>query len=124
MFCPLCKAEFRDGFTQCSDCRIPLVRTKKEADDRAVPTVWKGGNKHQFETVLAALQDAQIPLRFREHLNTRSAAQASLLNNLLPFGRRREISDTMFEVKVLAQDADHAHEAIDSAVADPEDEDE
>jgi hypothetical protein len=25
MFCPSCQAEYRDGFTECSDCRIQLV---------------------------------------------------------------------------------------------------
>ncbi len=25
MFCPICKAEFRRGFTKCSDCNLQLV---------------------------------------------------------------------------------------------------
>lgn len=25
MFCPVCKAEYRQGFTECSDCQTPLV---------------------------------------------------------------------------------------------------
>ena len=25
MHCPECQVEFRDGFTECSDCRVPLV---------------------------------------------------------------------------------------------------
>lgn len=25
MFCPNCKAEYRDGFTKCSDCNVELV---------------------------------------------------------------------------------------------------
>jgi hypothetical protein len=25
MFCPKCRAEYREGFTSCSDCHIPLV---------------------------------------------------------------------------------------------------
>jgi Putative prokaryotic signal transducing protein len=25
MFCPQCRCEFREGFTVCSDCHIPLV---------------------------------------------------------------------------------------------------
>lgn len=25
MFCPKCGAEYRKGFTECSDCKIPLV---------------------------------------------------------------------------------------------------
>jgi hypothetical protein len=25
MFCPKCKAEYREGFTKCADCNIDLV---------------------------------------------------------------------------------------------------
>jgi hypothetical protein len=25
MFCPICKCEFREGFTTCSDCNVSLV---------------------------------------------------------------------------------------------------
>ncbi len=25
MFCPICKSEYRSGFTTCSDCNVPLV---------------------------------------------------------------------------------------------------
>jgi hypothetical protein len=25
VYCPKCHAEFRPGFTECSDCRVPLV---------------------------------------------------------------------------------------------------
>ena len=25
MFCPKCSAEYREGFTECSDCKVPLV---------------------------------------------------------------------------------------------------
>ena len=24
MYCPQCRVEYRDGFTECSDCRVPL----------------------------------------------------------------------------------------------------
>jgi len=25
VYCPKCRAEYREGFTECSDCRVPLV---------------------------------------------------------------------------------------------------
>jgi hypothetical protein len=31
MFCPRCEAEFRSGFTLCSDCDVPLVDALPEA---------------------------------------------------------------------------------------------
>ena len=27
VFCPKCKAEYREGFTVCADCGVPLVET-------------------------------------------------------------------------------------------------
>lgn len=32
MFCPNCKTEYREGFTNCADCQIPLV-TALPADE-------------------------------------------------------------------------------------------
>ncbi len=26
MFCPKCRAEYREGFTTCSECHVPIVR--------------------------------------------------------------------------------------------------
>jgi hypothetical protein len=40
MFCPQCKAEYRRGFTRCSDCDVDLVEVfppQEENDSRASP---------------------------------------------------------------------------------------
>ena len=124
MFCPLCKAEFRAGFTHCSDCHLPLVGTKQEADQQTVTTVWKGGSKSEFESVLTALQNAEISLLFQEHLNARSAVQASLSNFLHPLRQPSAVSDTEFEVRVLGIDASRARQAIQDALTETPDEDE
>ena len=33
MFCPECRAEYREGFETCSDCGVPLVGSLPEAED-------------------------------------------------------------------------------------------
>jgi hypothetical protein len=119
VFCPLCKAEFRDGFTRCSDCHLPLVATKQQAERQTVTRVWRGGNKFEFESVLTALQQAEIPLLSREHLNVRLAIRSSLLG--LALGRRNDPADTEFEVQVLGSDAERAGLAVRLAVAATED---
>ena len=73
--------------------------TKQEADRQAVTRVWKGGNQSEFESVLSALQQAEIPLLFREHLNVRSAVQATFLG--LALRRQHATYDTEFELKIL-----------------------
>jgi phosphotransferase system HPr-like phosphotransfer protein len=119
VFCPLCKAEFRDGFTHCSDCYIPLVATKQEADRQAVTSAWRGGDKVAFELVLTALERAEIPLQFLEHLNFRAAARSSLRSIVL--GRPNHGHETEFEVRVLGSDAERALIAIHQALDETED---
>src|SRR6266699_2261436 len=34
MFCPECRAEYRAGFTRCSDCDVDLVQELSESDTR------------------------------------------------------------------------------------------
>jgi hypothetical protein len=114
MFCPLCKTEFRDGFTRCSDCHLPLVATKQEADQRTVTQVWRGGSKSEFEAVLTALQREEIPFLFHERLNVGGAVQSSLRN--LVISPPRLTHDTEFEVRVLGRDEDRAREAVRGAI--------
>jgi len=59
MYCPLCKAEYRDGFYQCSDCSVKLV-TREEADASRVVLLWHGTNCAKFDEIVAALRDAGI----------------------------------------------------------------
>lgn len=35
MFCPECKSEYRAGWTQCSDCNIPLVNCTPQSENVA-----------------------------------------------------------------------------------------
>ena len=120
MYCPLCKAEFRDGFTHCSDCHTSLVPTKQEADCQTVARVWRGGSKSELESVLTALQQAEIPLLFREHPNVGPAVRAGLLS-LLPLGRPHPTYDTEFEIKVMGSDVERALEAVRRATEETED---
>jgi hypothetical protein len=34
MFCPNCKAEYRDGFTSCADCRVDLAPERPKGSRR------------------------------------------------------------------------------------------
>jgi len=44
MFCPKCKAEYRDGFYECVDCSVSLVHalpTEAEPDRNTTDIEWK-----------------------------------------------------------------------------------
>jgi|SRR6516164_3045883 hypothetical protein len=60
MYCPLCKAEYRDGFDQCADCLARLV-TQEDAADAKVVLLWKGTNNSKFDDIVSALRAADIP---------------------------------------------------------------
>lgn len=40
-FCPECKYEYREGCTECSDCRVPLVRALEEEKEEPEKRVEK-----------------------------------------------------------------------------------
>jgi|SRR5882724_621008 len=61
MYCPLCKAEYLEGFSRCSDCKIDLVHTYEEAREIPVVHLWEGNSISKFNAVVAALDDANIP---------------------------------------------------------------
>jgi hypothetical protein len=75
MFCPVCKAEYRFGFTHCSDCDVDLVESlDSSADSDAGQSgqleaagldtpelLWTGIDSGAFTRIRAALDEANIP---------------------------------------------------------------
>ena len=66
MFCPSCHAEYREGFTRCTDCDVELVASLTDEEktfdeaDRLV-RLWRGANPALHSALTAALQSAGIP---------------------------------------------------------------
>ncbi len=74
MFCPICKAEYRFGFTRCNDCNVALVETLRsspesgsadysdaEVDLDAPELLWSGIDSGAFARIRAALDEVKIP---------------------------------------------------------------
>lgn len=81
MFCPICKYEFRRGFTKCNECGVDLVDSLPPEDDTpeagiapaqmVSPTLlWRGSGNSTFNDVRMALESAGIPYN-REELDAR-----------------------------------------------------
>ena len=81
MFCPVCKYEYRRGFTHCNDCDVDLVdalpseevdhKLRTPADEMDSPTLlWKGASGGTFSAITAALDAAKIPYN-RQDLDAR-----------------------------------------------------
>jgi hypothetical protein len=68
VYCPQCQVEYVDGFTECSDCRVPLLAgtPPKEPADRFDPTldlvvVLETNDGIQLAMAKGLLEDAGIP---------------------------------------------------------------
>lgn len=113
LFCPLCKAEYRPGFTECSDCHAALMTSRSRARDASVLSVWSGNSKRQLEDILSVLQAANIPLRFLEHMKVRPALDVAVFGVSLT--KKQSNFDREFEVQILASDAGRARLALQQA---------
>jgi hypothetical protein len=69
MFCPVCRAEYLPGPTECSDCRVPLVEAlpekgttpESEPDDSGASVkLWAGIDPRTFAAIRAALDKGHI----------------------------------------------------------------
>jgi hypothetical protein len=68
MFCPDRKAEYRPGFTRCSDCDVALVErleeteihTNKPEPSGAAELLWTGTDMQTRDEIIDALETAQI----------------------------------------------------------------
>lgn len=75
MFCPLCKAEYRQGITICPDCNVALVPQSPivpgESPDDPFCSFWKGGSAREHSEICAVLGREGIPyktVRREDHL--------------------------------------------------------
>lgn len=61
MFCPICRSEYREGFTICNDCHVALVAQLPEGDEPgAYHVLWKGEDPEFQNILVEALDSAKI----------------------------------------------------------------
>ena len=112
MFCPLCQAEFRPGFTECSDCHVPLVASFAEASI-ASARLWRGDSENEFDRILAVLDAKHV----RTHHKERVQVHANFTILGIPIGNRQSMFE--YEIWVFREDLARAK----AAIAQPPDED-
>jgi hypothetical protein len=68
MYCPECHAEYRDGFTECADCQVPLLSgirqpepSERPAPDSGLVVVLETNNRIQLALAKGLLEDSDIP---------------------------------------------------------------
>jgi hypothetical protein len=75
MFCPNCEAEYRPGFTRCSDCEVALVARLEERDipnnnpelSGTPELLWTGMDAATRDGIVAALETEKIPYHERRN---------------------------------------------------------
>lgn len=66
MFCPNCQAEYREGFTVCADCDLPLVAElgmeaeTEVLDDQLVP-LHETGHPEELGELLEQFESGDVP---------------------------------------------------------------
>jgi hypothetical protein len=61
MFCPNCKAEYRNGVSKCSDCQVALVADLPEDESpQAFDVLWRGEDPILHDTLCGELEAAGI----------------------------------------------------------------
>lgn len=66
MFCPQCKLEYREGYTVCTECEVPLVESlaaEPEGDPGPLDleTVFETGDPGMLSLAHSLLDEEQIP---------------------------------------------------------------
>ncbi|MFZ1975877.1 MAG: hypothetical protein WAU89_23750 [Candidatus Acidiferrales bacterium] len=108
MFCPNCKAEYRDGFTQCADCGVALVSQVPESEasftNSPVPgkpeLLWTGTDEGLAAHIESALDSAKISHHHR--------AKDS--------GDFPGVSQPVYAILIHVRDHQAAHAALDDVV--------
>lgn len=88
MYCPKCHAEYREGFTECSDCRVPLVAQKPQRpgySDLEWVTVLEGDDPVIIGSAKELLEHAGIPLYVH---GDETGARYALPGDYMHFWRR------------------------------------
>jgi len=110
MYCPVCGAEYRPGFSLCSDCQVALVPDppSSEAESAAASssflTLWAGDDPLKYAEIREALENRKIPSRTL-HREDRSF---------------NVVTQPAFEVFVPADALDSARAALKDILADEE----
>jgi hypothetical protein len=122
MFCPVCRAEYRRGFTRCADCDADLVASLSEvrgttapgseSNDESAVVLWAGVDPRMSDLISKALTDSGI-----EHTDE------SPPSVLLPAA-----ATSILEIRVRTRDLEAAKKAVadrwDRPTADDADDDE
>lgn len=103
MFCPQCKAEYRDGFYVCTDCNVQLVteipsaqvaETPVRPDTSQFEKIFETEDSYEFLDACKVLEEAGIPFagdeRYTGEFRATKRAQAPYVWTILVAPENKE----------------------------------
>jgi hypothetical protein len=118
VYCPRCGVEYREGFTECADCRVALVagmpEPAKELPDPGLElvTVLEGDDPLLINLAKASLTEADIPFFvLGEELGLRLGPVGSFIQ---PWRRIQVAADREQEARELLQQIGEYYQAGES----------
>ena len=103
-FCPVCHFEYRPGFTECADCGAVLV-DQLPPDAHAHVT-----SASAADVVVAVVHGQLLAEMWSEFLSNHGIA--SRMNPITGVADNVYPTDTVYELRVAAQDAPRAREIL------------
>lgn len=88
MYCPQCGTEYREGYTECSDCHVPLQAGSPSPESDAfdpnlgLVVVFETDDRLQLAMAKGLLEEADIPFFPLGQITT-------LINDVDPFLKKR-----------------------------------
>jgi len=89
MYCPQCRTEYREGFTECTDCKAPLLAGSPPPDppdpfDPSIQNVVVLETHDAIQLAMAKglLEDSEVPFLLKGRITT-------LVNDVDPFVQKQ-----------------------------------
>ncbi len=112
MYCPDCRAEYREGFDRCEDCGVALVAGSPPAPgaDEALVQVFETADASLVPVIRSVLESAEIPFSIQ-------GEEASALFPLGSLGGGRDDRELGIVVHVLESRAQEARAVLEALPA-------
>jgi uncharacterized Zn ribbon protein len=110
-YCPICKAEYRMEFNDCSVCFAELVTTREQAEAVRVVVLWEGTNLSKFDAIVKILRERDVPNRTKRGTEVKKdyVLFDNLISRIVHFRKRMS-----WQVVVLEADYQRAQTAAHS----------
>lgn len=103
MFCPQCKAEYREGFDTCADCSVSLVAELPRGEGLGeLAEVFQTLDQSEVLMVKSVLDEEKIPYHFSGDFFRMSGIFVSPARLLVPMDSKNRVLEILKELQIDA----------------------